>query len=100
MTLAQEDGHLLIEVRDDGIGLPPERERVLEPYMTTRSKGTGLGLAIVKKIVEEHMGEIRLSDADGGGTSVTLRFPSAALEKLEEGQVVALSKGKVTANGA
>ena len=100
MTLAQEDGHLLIEVKDDGIGLPPERERVLEPYMTTRSKGTGLGLAIVKKIVEEHMGEIRLSDADGGGTSVTLRFPSAALEKLEEGQVVALSKGKVTANGA
>ena len=100
MTLAQEDGHLLIEVKDDGIGLPPERERVLEPYMTTRSKGTGLGLAIVKKIVEEHMGEIRLSDAHGGGTSVTLRFPSAALEKLEEGQVVALSKGKVTANGA
>jgi two-component system, NtrC family, nitrogen regulation sensor histidine kinase NtrY len=100
MTLGQEDGSLLIEVRDDGIGLPPERERVLEPYMTTRTKGTGLGLAIVKKIVEEHMGEIRLDDAEGGGTSVTLRFPVAALEKLEEGQVVALPKGKVTANGA
>jgi two-component system, NtrC family, nitrogen regulation sensor histidine kinase NtrY len=100
MTLGQDDGNLLIEVRDDGIGLPPERERVLEPYMTTRSKGTGLGLAIVKKIVEEHMGEIRLDDADGGGTRVTLRFPVAALEKLEEGQVLALPKGKVTANGA
>ena len=100
MTVGQEDGNLLIEVRDDGIGLPPERERVLEPYMTTRSKGTGLGLAIVKKIVEEHMGEIRLDDAKGGGTIVTLRFPIAALEKLEEGQVVALPKGKVTANGA
>ena len=100
MTVGQEDGNLLINVSDDGVGLPPERERVLEPYMTTRSKGTGLGLAIVKKIVEEHMGEIRLEDAQGGGTSVTLRFPTAAPEKLEEGQVVALPKGKVTANGA
>ena len=100
MTLRRDDGNLLIEVQDDGIGLPPERERVLEPYMTTRTKGTGLGLAIVKKIVEEHLGEIRLDDADGGGTRVTLRFPVAALEKLEEGQVVTLPKGKVTANGA
>jgi two-component system nitrogen regulation sensor histidine kinase NtrY len=100
MTVRQDEGNLLIEVRDDGIGLPPERERVLEPYMTTRTKGTGLGLAIVKKIVEEHLGEIRLDDAEGGGTNVTLRFPIAALEKLEEGQVVAMPKGKVTANGA
>lgn len=67
--------------------------------MTTRSKGTGLGLAIVKKIVEEHMGEIRFDDAEGGGVCVILRFPIGALEKLEEGQVVSLSKGKVTANG-
>ena len=100
MAVRRDDGHLLIEVRDDGIGLPPERERVLEPYMTTRTKGTGLGLAIVKKIVEEHMGDIRLDDAEGGGTCVTLRFPTTALEKLEEGQVVTLPKGKVTANGA
>lgn len=99
MTVRRDGGDLLIEVRDDGIGLPPERERILEPYMTTRSKGTGLGLAIVKKIVEEHMGEIRFDDAEGGGVCVALRFPFAALEKLEEGQVVALSKGKVTANG-
>ena len=100
MALRLEDEQLIISVRDDGIGLPPERERILEPYMTTRSKGTGLGLAIVKKIVEEHMGDIRLEDAEGGGACVTLRFPVAALEKLEEGQVIALSKGKVTANGA
>lgn len=100
MSLKQDDGRVVIEVCDDGIGLPPERERVLEPYMTTRTKGTGLGLAIVKKIVEEHMGEIRLEDAEGGGTRVTLRFVSSALEKMEEGQVVTLSKGKVTANGA
>ncbi|MCI4589472.1 ATP-binding protein [Sphingobium sp. BYY-5] len=100
MWLTREGDDLLIGVRDDGIGLPPERERILEPYMTTRSKGTGLGLAIVKKIVEEHLGEIRFDDADGGGASVTLRFAAGALEKLEEGQVIALPKGKVTANGA
>ncbi|MEJ7935587.1 ATP-binding protein [Sphingobium sp. AN558] len=100
MTLRVDQDQLVIVVRDDGIGLPAERDRILEPYMTTRSKGTGLGLAIVKKIVEEHMGDIRLDDAQGGGAYVTLRFPIAALEKLEEGQVIALSKGKVTANGA
>jgi len=104
MSVEHDGGNLLIAVQDNGIGLPPERERILEPYMTTRTKGTGLGLAIVKKIVEEHMGEIRFDDADGGGARVALRFPVAALEKLEEGQVIALSHGKttgkVTANGA
>ena len=100
MALARDGSDVVITVRDDGIGLPPERDRILEPYMTTRSKGTGLGLAIVKKIVEEHLGEIRFDDAEGGGACVTLRFAAGALEKLEEGQVIALPKGKVTANGA
>ncbi|MFD1105768.1 sensor histidine kinase [Sphingobium olei] len=100
MTVAQDGSDVVITVTDDGIGLPPERERILEPYMTTRTKGTGLGLAIVKKIVEEHQGEIRFDDARGGGACVTLRFAAAALEKLEEEQVIALPKGKVTANGA
>jgi two-component system nitrogen regulation sensor histidine kinase NtrY len=104
MTMVQTDGDLIITVRDDGIGLPPERDRILEPYMTTRTKGTGLGLAIVKKIVEEHLGEIRFDDAVGGGACVTLRFAAGALEKMEEGQVIAMPQGKmtgkVTANGA
>ena len=100
MRLEQRGDAIVIAVRDDGVGLPPERERILEPYMTTRSKGTGLGLAIVKKIVEEHQGEIRFDDAEGGGACVTLRFAAGALDKLEEGQVIALPKGKVTANGA
>ena len=68
MRLDRRGGDIVITVRDDGVGLPPERERILEPYMTTRSKGTGLGLAIVKKIVEEHQGEIRFDDAEGGGS--------------------------------
>lgn len=104
MALTRDSDDVLITVRDDGVGLPPERERILEPYMTTRAKGTGLGLAIVKKIVEEHLGEIRFEDAEGGGAKVTLRFAAASLEKMEEGRVIALPQGqatgKVTANGA
>jgi two-component system nitrogen regulation sensor histidine kinase NtrY len=47
-----------IAITDNGIGLPQDRERIVEPYVTTREKGTGLGLAIVNKIVEEHGGEM------------------------------------------
>lgn len=55
---------VLVDVIDNGIGFPQEgRERLLEPYMTTRAKGTGLGLAIVKKIAEEQGGRIELLDA-------------------------------------
>ena len=53
-----------ITVTDNGCGLPKEqRNRLLEPYMTTRDKGTGLGLAIVQKITEQHDGHIVLEDA-------------------------------------
>jgi two-component system nitrogen regulation sensor histidine kinase NtrY len=70
-----------IEVVDNGVGLPKEnRQRLLEPYVTTREKGTGLGLAIVGKIMEEHGGGIELLDApsiaDGGrGAMMRLWFP-------------------------
>ena len=63
-----------IAITDNGIGLPQDRERIVEPYVTTREKGTGLGLAIVNKIVEEHGGEMSFASADGGGTCVTMRF--------------------------
>ena len=62
LRLHEEDSHLIIDVLDTGVGLPEDRERLTEPYMTTRVRGTGLGLAIVKKIVEEHMGEIAFLD--------------------------------------
>ncbi len=52
-----------ITVADNGIGLPQDRARLFEPYVTTRDKGTGLGLPIVKKIIEEHGGTLRLEDA-------------------------------------
>jgi two-component system nitrogen regulation sensor histidine kinase NtrY len=82
MRIAEEEGRLLIDLADDGIGLPAERERITEPYMTTRSRGTGLGLAIVMKIVEEHFGSILFQDRVGGGTMVRLSFDIATLAAL------------------
>jgi two-component system, NtrC family, nitrogen regulation sensor histidine kinase NtrY len=55
-------------VTDNGIGLPQDRERIIEPYVTTREKGTGLGLAIVKKIVEEHGGDMSFPAGRRRGT--------------------------------
>ncbi|MCC0074006.1 MAG: PAS domain-containing sensor histidine kinase [Rhodobacter sp.] len=52
-----------ITIADNGIGLPEDRARLFEPYVTTREKGTGLGLPIVKKIIEEHGGTLQLRDA-------------------------------------
>jgi len=82
LKLHDEDSHLVIDVLDTGVGLPEDRERLTEPYMTTRVRGTGLGLAIVKKIVEEHMGEIAFLDRPGGGTHVRISFDTAKLEAL------------------
>ncbi|HTH16260.1 MAG TPA: PAS domain-containing sensor histidine kinase [Magnetospirillum sp.] len=68
-------GQWVVEVTDNGKGLPAEnRDRLTEPYMTTRAKGTGLGLAIVKKIMEDHGGDLYLEDAPGGGARVGLIF--------------------------
>ena len=65
----------VVAIEDNGRGLPQEgRERLTEPYVTTRAKGTGLGLAIVKKIMEDHRGELVLEDAAGGGARVSLVF--------------------------
>lgn len=70
-----------IDVEDNGKGLPAEgRERLTEPYMTTRSKGTGLGLAIVKKIMEDHGGYLALDDREGGGARISLVFRRDAKE--------------------
>ena len=83
VSISEVLGRVAITVADNGIGLPAERERIVEPYMTTRARGTGLGLAIVKKIVEEHLGQIGFSDRPGGGTLVTIILDPAALAQLE-----------------
>jgi two-component system nitrogen regulation sensor histidine kinase NtrY len=83
LKLHEEVGLLIIDVLDTGVGLPEDRERLTEPYMTTRVRGTGLGLAIVKKIVEEHMGEIAFLDRPGGGTHVRISFDTVKLVALQ-----------------
>ncbi len=81
LTLRDEDATVHIVVEDNGKGLPKEgRERLTEPYMTTRSKGTGLGLAIVKKIMEDHGGYLALDDREGGGARISLVFRRDAKE--------------------
>jgi two-component system nitrogen regulation sensor histidine kinase NtrY len=81
---ASRDGdEIVIDVIDNGIGLPKEsRSRLLEPYVTTREKGTGLGLAIVGRILEDHGGRIELNDASQAvpgqrGAWMRLRFSAA-----------------------
>ena len=66
-----------IDVADCGPGVPPElRERVFEPFFTTRPRGTGLGLAVARQIVEAHGGTIAVGDRAGGGARFTLRLPT------------------------
>ena len=73
-----------IDISDNGIGLPEDRSRLFEPYVTTRAEGTGLGLSIVKKIIEEHGGTLVLTDAEpldgtgqvGARAEITLPLPA------------------------
>jgi two-component system nitrogen regulation sensor histidine kinase NtrY len=64
VKLTPQDATARIAISDNGIGLPEDRARLFEPYVTTREKGTGLGLPIVKKIIEEHGGALMLLDAE------------------------------------
>jgi two-component system nitrogen regulation sensor histidine kinase NtrY len=80
VSVTRDGPQVVIDVIDNGTGLPKEnRNRLLEPYVTTREKGTGLGLAIVGRILEEHGGQMELFDAPevatgGRGAWVQLRF--------------------------
>ena len=78
--IVADDQGVQFVVEDNGVGLPDkDRDRLTEPYVTTREKGTGLGLAIVKRILEDHGGELILGDAaDGQGARAVLKLPTAA----------------------
>jgi two-component system nitrogen regulation sensor histidine kinase NtrY len=86
VSAARDGGDIVIDVVDNGLGLPKEnRSRLLEPYVTTREKGTGLGLAIVGRILEEHGGAIELRDASDRipgqrGAWMRMRFASEPVE--------------------
>ena len=78
LTMTNSNGSLYVHIDDNGRGLPAEdRDRLTEPYVTTRSKGTGLGLAIVRKIMEDHGGELVLEDGPLGGARVSMVFHGA-----------------------
>ena len=86
----QNTTHDIITINDNGRGLPVQgRERLTEPYVTTRARGTGLGLAIVKKIMEDHHGVLALGDREGGGASIRLIFrrQADAAAKLDPEQL-------------
>lgn len=85
--LTVEDETATFVIEDDGMGLPAkDRDRLTEPYVTTREKGTGLGLAIVKRICEEHGGELKLADAEHlSGARVCLIFPLKSQPKSTGG---------------
>lgn len=70
-------GDVVFEIEDNGVGLPTrDRDRLTEPYVTTREKGTGLGLAIVRRVVEDHGGALVLADAETlSGAKVMIRLP-------------------------
>jgi two-component system nitrogen regulation sensor histidine kinase NtrY len=104
VSASREGSDFVVDVIDNGIGLPKEqRRRLLEPYVTTREKGTGLGLAIVGKILEEHGGRIELHDAaeknpGQRGAWIRMRFaadpvPPAAGEKPPNGSSAVNSTG-------
>lgn len=83
VTMHEANNRISVRISDNGVGLPSDRDRIMEPYITNRATGSGLGLAIVKKIVEEHFGEITLSDAPDGGAVVTLIFnPQIVADKV------------------
>jgi signal transduction histidine kinase len=74
--------HLEIEVEDNGAGMSEEtRAQLFNDFFTTRTGGTGLGMGIVKRVMERHAGDIRVKSQLGRGTSVTLLFPLAPVEK-------------------
>ena len=90
ISLKTTETEAIISVCDNGTGLPKNnRQRLTEPYMTTREKGTGLGLAIVKRIMQDHNGTISLDDApadfDGGmGAMISLFFPLGKIQASDK----------------
>ena len=76
-TVTGEGRSMVVTIADHGPGIPAEvRDRVFEPYFTTKPGGTGLGLALVRQTVEAHEGTIAVSETPGGGVTFTLVFPA------------------------
>ncbi|MFW5782755.1 MAG: two-component system sensor histidine kinase NtrB, partial [Candidatus Muiribacteriaceae bacterium] len=75
VSIQEDDDEIIIDIRDNGVGIPEEiRDRVFEPFFTTRNTGTGLGLAAVYNIIRYHKGDIKLSSETGVFTEFSVRL--------------------------
>ena len=100
VDLIQDGERTEIRVEDNGLGLPQDqKDRLMEPYVTTRAKGTGLGLAIVRRIMEEHGGIARIADRTPLGARAVLVFSHRALEKKASLAVVEAEDYKTKKGG-
>ncbi|MCU9846876.1 PAS domain-containing sensor histidine kinase [Defluviimonas sp. WL0024] len=99
VSMTANEDLVTIRIADNGIGLPEDRARLFEPYVTTREKGTGLGLPIVKKIIEEHGGTLTLSDADPfqdgarRGALAEIRLPRARSGRTQKEKAMEAAGG-------
>ena len=104
IRLNNHDGDIVIEIIDNGVGLPrKDRRRLIEPYITTRAKGTGLGLAIVRKIIDQHMGKLELKDAEpngvnGAGAAISIILPERTHSR-EDGPIEDAEEGPENGSG-
>ena len=104
LTLRIDEDEAEITISDNGTGLPEDRARLFEPYVTTREKGTGLGLPIVKKIIEEHGGQLLLTDAAPDpvgqvGAMAVIRLPLPAATGPLNGTELRQGKWRQKKNG-
>jgi two-component system nitrogen regulation sensor histidine kinase NtrY len=99
VVLRESDEDIVLSIEDNGRGLPDQgRERLTEPYVTTRQRGTGLGLAIVKKIVEDHGALLQLDDRPGGGAVVRVTFRHSRIDSETDADMT--DSGRARAHGS
>ena len=78
-TYYKNKNAVIIEIADDGIGIPKENiKKIFKPFFTTRHQGTGLGLSIVKDIIRRHNADIEIRENQGGGTIFQITIPVIA----------------------
>lgn len=101
LRLSADEDHVLLDVEDNGPGIPPELlNRVFDPYFTTKSQGTGLGLVIVMNIVEAHGGTVQVSSEPGAGTTVHFSLPRRPRDPLPTGSASPSPAGTPPAAGS
>lgn len=84
VAMALDDGHMVLDVEDDGEGIPPERlDEIWKPLVTTNRSGTGLGLPIVRQLVEAHGGHVEVMSTPGEGTRMRVVLPADATQGTE-----------------